>query len=86
VLVASQGSAYGQFKRYLEAPRWHARLCSDARPTLAEALLALAALHMLRGPSAAAGGEALVAICRGHRLDDATGVLDAWLDAQERKP
>jgi hypothetical protein len=64
------------------APRWHARLCSEARLTLAEAHLALAALHMLRGPSAAAGGKALAAICRGHRLDDAVGVLDAWLDAQ----
>lgn len=68
------------------APRWHARLCSEARLTLAEAHLALAALHMLRGPSAAAGGQALAPICRGHRLDDAIGVLDAWLDAQERTP
>jgi hypothetical protein len=68
------------------APRWHARLCSEARLTLPEAHLALAALHMLGGPSAAAGGKALTAICRAHRLDDAVGVLDAWLDAQERTP
>jgi uncharacterized protein YceH (UPF0502 family) len=68
------------------APRWHARLCSETRLTLAEAHLALAALHMLRGPSAATGGNALAAICRAHRLDDAIGVVDAWLDAQERKP
>jgi hypothetical protein len=68
------------------APRWHARLCSETSLTLGEAQLALAALHMLRGPSAAAGGKALVEICEAHRLDEAVGVLDAWLDAYERKP
>lgn len=65
------------------APRWHARLCSEARLTLEEAHLALAALHMVRGPSPAAGAKALASICRAHRLDDAVGVLDAWLSAHE---
>jgi hypothetical protein len=60
--------------------------CSEARLTLAEAHVALAALEMLRGRIAATGGRALAAICRARRLDDAIGVLDAWLDAQELKP
>lgn len=68
------------------APRWHARMCSEARLTLEEAHLALAALHMLHGPGAAAGGKALTSICEAHRLHDAVAVLDAWLDSDERKP
>jgi hypothetical protein len=38
------------------APRWHARLCAEARLTLAEAQLALAALQALGGPGAVGGG------------------------------
>ena len=34
------------------APRWHARLCAEARLTIEEAQLALAALHALSGPGA----------------------------------
>ena len=68
------------------APRWHARLCSEARLTLDEAHLALAALHMVRGPTPAAGGKALASICEAHRLDDTVEVLDAWLTSRERKP
>jgi hypothetical protein len=62
------------------APRWHARLCAEARLTLPEAQLALAALHALSGSGAVGGGQALIAICDGHGLDDAVSVLDAWLD------
>jgi hypothetical protein len=62
------------------APRWHARLCSEAPLTLSDAQLGLAALHALRGPGAEAGGRALVAICRTHGLNDAVGVLEAWLN------
>jgi hypothetical protein len=65
------------------APRWHARLCAEARLTLPEAHLALAALDALTGPGAVGGGQALVAVCGAHGLDDAVGVLDAWLDARE---
>ena len=64
------------------APRWHARLCAEARLTLTEAQLAVCAIDALSGPSATAGGQALVAICGGHGLDDAVGVLDAWLKAR----
>jgi hypothetical protein len=119
--VASQGSAYSQFKRALErrsfllawtlaaelpkvplsdaltllllaldqqpwrfetaAPRSHARLCAEARLTLPEAHLAVSALDALAGPGATAGGQALVAICDAHDLDDAVQVLDVSLDA-----
>jgi hypothetical protein len=62
------------------APRWHARLCDEAQLTLPEAQLALGALHT---PGAVGGGQALVAVCSAHGLDDAVGVLDAWLDAHD---
>jgi hypothetical protein len=31
-------------------------------------------------PGARGGGQALIAICDGHGLDDVVSVLDAWLD------
>jgi hypothetical protein len=65
------------------APRWHARLCADARLTLSEAQLALAALEALGGQGAVGGGQALVAICNVHGLDDVVGVLDAWLEVHD---
>jgi hypothetical protein len=65
------------------APRWHARLCGEAQLTLPEAQLALAALHALAGPGAVGGGQALVAVCSAHGLDDAVAVLDAWLEAHD---
>ena len=65
----------------LAAPRWHGRLCAEARLTLAEAQLALAALQALGGPGALGGCQALVTVCSAHGLDDVVGVLDVWLDA-----
>jgi hypothetical protein len=65
------------------APRWHARLCAEARLTIEEAQLALAALQALGGAGAYAGGQALTSICGVHGIDDAAGVLDAWLDARD---
>jgi hypothetical protein len=65
------------------APRWHARLCAEARLTLAESQLAVAALDALAGPGAVAGGQALVALCDSHGLDDAVSVLHAWLYARD---
>ena len=62
------------------APRWHARLCAEARLTLPEAQLAMAALNAMGGPGRVAGGQALAAVCGAHGLDDAVGVHDAWLD------
>jgi hypothetical protein len=40
-------------------------------------------LHALSGPGARGGGQALVAVCTAHGLDDAVGVLDAWLEARD---
>ncbi len=65
------------------APRWHFWLCAEARLTLPEADLAVAALAALPGPGAIAGGQALVGICDTHGLDDAVGVLDSWLSARD---
>jgi hypothetical protein len=65
------------------APRWHARLCAEARLTLPEAQLALSAVHALGGPGAVGAGQALVGICDVHRLDDVVRVLDTWLNARE---
>ena len=65
------------------APRWHARLCAEARLTLPEAQLAVAALQALAGPRAVAGGHALVALCEAHGLGDAVGVLDGRLSARD---
>jgi hypothetical protein len=65
------------------APRWHARLCAEARLTLPEAQLALAALDALVGQGAVGGGQALIAICGGHCLGDVVGVLDGWLDSHD---
>jgi hypothetical protein len=63
------------------AARWHGLLCAEVRLTLAEAQLALAALQAPAGPGALGGGQALVAVCSAHGLDDVVGVLDVWLDA-----
>jgi hypothetical protein len=65
------------------APRWHARLCDEARLSLPEAQLALAALQALAGPGAGGGAQALVSVCDAHGLDDAVRVLDAWLEARD---
>ena len=66
------------------APRWHGRLCAEARLTVEEAQLALAALHALAGPGAGAGGQALTALCAAHRLDDSARVLERWQKAHDR--
>jgi hypothetical protein len=65
------------------APRRHARLCGEARLTLPEAQLALAVLQALAGQGAVGGGQALLAICDGHGLDEAVEVLDVWLKAHD---
>jgi hypothetical protein len=35
------------------------------------------------GPGAVGGGQALVAICDGHGLDDAVSVLDTYLNTRD---
>ena len=69
------------WRYHTAAPRWHSRLCAEARLTIEEAQFALAALQALGGPGGSAGAQALTAICGVHGLDDAAGVLDTWLDA-----
>jgi hypothetical protein len=67
------------------APRWHARLCSEAALTLSDAQLALAALQALAGSSAPIGGRTLIAICRAYGLDDEVGILEGWLDTRAER-
>jgi hypothetical protein len=64
------------------APRWHARLCAEARSTLAETQLAVSPLDVMAGPGAVGGSQALVSLCDVHGLEDAIGVLNAWLRAR----
>jgi hypothetical protein len=46
----------------LRHPRWHALICDEARLTLPQAQLALAALHGLASPAPVGDGQALVAV------------------------
>lgn len=62
------------------AVRLHALLCREARLSMEEAQLALAALGSLAGAAAESGAQALVALLDAHELDAARDVIDAWLD------
>jgi hypothetical protein len=55
------------------APCCHARLCDEARLTLADAQLAVSALDALAGPGVVAGGQALGAICDADGFEDVVG-------------
>jgi hypothetical protein len=68
----------------IAASRWHGRLCTEARTTLEEAQLALAALHALGGPSAIAGAEALSLVCQRHGLKDSMDALDRWASRRDQ--
>jgi hypothetical protein len=61
------------------ALRWHARLCAEARLSMDEAHLALAALAVLGTGGPEPGARALRALCEAHGLDDARRVLQDWL-------
>jgi hypothetical protein len=63
------------------APRWHGRLCAETRLTIEEAQLALGSLDALGGPGAAAGGQALAAICAAHGL-----MTRLWSSTRGSKP
>jgi hypothetical protein len=63
------------------APRWHARLCREARLTLPDAAIALAALTALGSQRYESGAHALLAILDAYRLDEAERTLERWLDA-----
>jgi hypothetical protein len=61
------------------AARWHARLCTERRLSIAEAQLALAALNALTGASAVSGPQAPAAVCELHGLDQEVQVIEDWL-------
>jgi hypothetical protein len=78
--AAGRRAGSGAWRFDTAAPRRHSRLCAEARLTLAEAQLAVVARDAL---PAAAGGQALIAVCDSHGLDDAVRVLDPWLRARD---
>src|SRR5207253_1286927 len=45
------------------AVRWHSRFCRQARPSLVDAHLLLAALHSLGGPGTEAAADCLSGLC-----------------------
>jgi hypothetical protein len=59
--------------------RWHARLCREARLSLAEASIALAGLGALGAGRFESGAHALLAVLDGHGLDEAGRTIEAWL-------
>jgi hypothetical protein len=72
--VAAAGARPEPWRFESAAPRWHGRPCDEARLTLREAQLALASLQALCGPGAVGGGQALVAVCDAHGLEDAATI------------
>jgi|GraSoiStandDraft_5_1057265.scaffolds.fasta_scaffold356152_1 hypothetical protein len=68
----------------LAALRWHARLCRDARLSLAEATIALGGLSALGGGRVDAGAHALLAVLDARHLGEVSRSLDEWLDARAR--
>src|SRR4051794_25838705 len=61
------------------ALRWHARLCRDARLSLAEAAIALAALSALAAGKVDSGGQALLTVLDSRGLEEAGSALEAWM-------
>ena len=71
--------------RYLvAAPRWHARLCTEAKLGLEESQLAISALNGLRGVYPSVAGQALAAIFHLHALDRENAALERWMAEMER--
>jgi hypothetical protein len=68
------------------AVRWHSRFCREVRPSLADAHLALAALHALAGPRADAAAQALLALSEGVSQDACAEVLAGWLERRAGLP
>jgi hypothetical protein len=66
-------------QRYeLAALRWHARLCREARLSLADATIALAALGALAGARAESATQALLGVLDSYGLEEAGNTLEAW--------
>ena len=68
------------------AVRWHSRFCREVRPSLADAHLALAALHALAGPRADAAAQALLSLSEGVSQDACAEVLAGWLERRAGLP
>jgi len=58
---------------------WHGRICREAKLSMAEADLALAALQALVTTAAPAPAQTLIAICEERGLRQEPEVLDGWL-------
>ncbi len=67
------------------ALRWHARLCREARLSLAEAAIALAALSALGGGRVKSGAQALLGISDSHGLHETANALEAWIAQREAR-
>ena len=63
------------------AARFGARLVSERRLSVAEDLLAFAALQTLGGPDRGPGGEALCVLLEHHHKNEAARYLEEWLQA-----
>ena len=68
----------------LAAPRWHARLCTEAKLSLEESQLAISALNGLRGVYPSVAGHALAANFQLHGLDRENAALERWMAELER--
>jgi hypothetical protein len=64
----------------LAALRWHGRLCREARLSLSEAAIALAALGALAAGRVESGAHALLAVCDSHGLDEVASTLEGWAE------
>lgn len=61
------------------AVRWHSRFCREARPSMADAQLALASLHSLAGPGGPAAADCLIALCESAAQPACATALMEWL-------
>jgi hypothetical protein len=64
------------------AVRWHSRFCREARPSLADAQLSLAALHSLSRTEPEAAATCLVALCEAASEPECARALAAWCKAR----
>lgn len=68
------------------AVRWHSRFCREVRPSLADAQLALAALHALAGSGADTAAQCLLSLSERAAQDECAEVLAAWLERRASVP
>jgi hypothetical protein len=58
------------------AVRWHSRLCAEARLSLTDASLAMAALMVIASTRPVSGFQALAGLAESYGLDDVVSLLD----------